>query len=307
MKKIVIAGGTGFLGECLKRYFLEKGYEVVILSRDKKPDQPFLYYQQWDGKTLGDWAKNLEGAEALINLTGKSVDCRYTSRNKKLIYSSRLDATRVLGLAVAACENPPEVWINAASATIYCHSLDKPMDETSGELGEGFSVDVCKRWEQVFSDQQAPKTRKVILRIAIVLGYKSGAFQPLQNLVKIGLGGRQGSGMQKFSWIHEQDFVKITNYVLENENIKGVLNVSAPNPVTNKELMHILRKTLKMPFGLPTPTWLLRIGAVLIRTETELILKSRFVIPKKLLGRNYAFDFPKLEEAIDDLVHRNNE
>lgn len=306
MKKIIIAGGTGFLGECLSKYFLQKRYEVVILSRVKKPDQAPLYYQQWDGKTLGNWAKSLEDAEAVINLTGKSVDCRYTTRNKQLIYSSRLDATRVLGMAIAECEHPPKVWINAASATIYRHSLDKAMDETTGEIGEGFSVDVCEKWEQTFNDQQVPKTRKVILRIAIVLGYKSGALQPLRNLVRIGLGGKQGSGAQKFSWIHEQDFVKIVDFVIENEDIEGVYNVAAPNPVTNKELMQMLRNALKIRFGIPTPAWLLKIGAVLISTETELILKSRYVIPDKLLKRSYVFDYPKLEEAIEDLVNRND-
>lgn len=304
MKKIVIAGGTGFLGECLSRYFVQGGHEVVILSRNIRTDRPPISYQQWDGKTLGKWAKCLEGAEALINLTGKSVDCRYTTKNKQLIYSSRLDATKVLGLALAACVNPPKVWINAASATIYRHSLDKPMDEKNGELGEGFSVDVCRKWEQVFNDQQVPKTRKVILRIAIVLGYESGAFRPLKNLVKVGLGGKQGNGKQKFSWIHEQDFVRITDYVIDNENIEGVFNVSAPNPVTNRELMNLLRKSLKMPFGLPSPTWLLKIGAVLISTETELILKSRYVIPGKLIERNFKFDFPKLENAIEDLINK---
>lgn len=304
MKKIVIAGGTGFLGECLSRYFAQKGYEVIILSRNIRTDRPPLSYQQWDGKTLGKWAQCLEGTEALINLTGKSVDCRYTTRNKKLIYSSRLEATKVLGLALAGCENPPKVWINAASATIYRHSLDTPMDEKKGELGEGFSVDVCKKWEQVFNNQQVPKTRKVILRIAIVLGYEGGAFRPLKNLVKVGLGGKQGNGKQKFSWIHEQDFVRITDYVIKNENVEGVFNVSAPNPVSNMELMNLLRKTLKMPFGLPSPNWLLKIGAVIIRTETELILKSRYVIPGKLIERSFKFDFPQLEDAVEDLIKK---
>jgi uncharacterized protein len=302
MKKIILAGGTGFLGNCLRQFYLNKGYEVIILSRIKQPDKPRLFYYEWDGKTLGKWRSALENAEALINLTGKSVDCRYNEKNKKLIYSSRLDATSILGKAVASCNNPPKVWINAASATIYRHSLDKPMDEETGEPGTGFSVDVCQRWEKKFNEQITPYTRKVILRIAIVLGHKEGALQPLKNLVKLGMGGKHGLGNQYFSWIHEKDFASIVDFAIQRREIEGVYNVAAPNPVSNSELMRMLRSKLNMPFGLPMPGWLLEIGAILIRTETELILKSRFVIPKKLLQNNYKFKFPTMDIALQDLL-----
>lgn len=302
MKKIVIAGGTGFLGSCLKEYFLQRGFEVHILSRTKKAGNSSLFYSEWDGKTLGDWRKVLENAEALINLTGKSVDCRYNDENKRKIYSSRLDATRVLGRAVSACSNPPKIWLNASSATIYRHSLDKPMDEVGGEPGTGFSVDVCQKWERMFSEQITPRTRKVLLRIAIVLGYREGALQPLKLLTKFGMGGKQGPGNQYFSWIHEKDFAGIVDFVIQNRQTEGVYNVAAPNPVRNSILMKTLRNRLRIPFGIAMPIWLLEAGAVLIRTETELVLKSRYVIPQKLHQQGYKFQFPTIEQALKDLL-----
>lgn len=304
MKKIIIAGGTGFLGECLSNFYVDKGFQVIILTRTEQTDKAPLFYHQWDGRSIGEWAETLEDAEALINLTGKSVDCRYNERNKRLIYDSRLNATRILGTAIAACKNPPKVWINAASATIYRHSLDKPMDEETGEIGTGFSVDVCKKWERAFNEQKVPKTRKVIFRMAIVLGYEKGALQPLKNLARLGLGGKQGPGNQFFSWIHERDFVNIINFVIQNEEIEGVYNVAAPHPVSNYQLMDLIRKILRKPFGIPMPTWLLRVGAVLINTETELILKSRYIIPQKLLQKNYLFEFPTMEKALSDLLNK---
>ena len=304
MKKIIIAGGTGFLGECLSSFYLTKGFQVIILTRKQQADKAPLFYHKWDGKSIGDWAETLENAEALINLTGKSVDCRYNERNKQLIYDSRLDATRILGLAVAACRIPPKVWINAASATIYRHSLDKPMDEETGEVGTGFSVDVCKKWEAAFNEQKVPQTRKIILRISIVLGYEKGALQPLKNLAKLGMGGKQGPGNQYFSWIHERDFVNIIDFVIQNREMEGVYNVAAPHPVSNSQLMDHIRSILKIPFSIPMPSWLLRIGAVLIKTETELILKSRYVVPQKLLQKNYTFEFPTIEKALNDLLKK---
>lgn len=302
MKKIVIAGGTGFLGKCLSRYFLEQGYQVYILSRNEKESQTNLHYCIWDGKTSGRWEEVLEDVEAVINLSGKSVDCRYNERNKKLIYSSRLEPTRILGKAISSCKKPPKVWINAASATIYRHSLDKSMDEETGEIGTGFSVDVCQKWEREFNAHHVPGTRKVILRTSIVLGKEGGAFQPLKNLARFGLGGKQGPGNQYFSWIHEDDFVEIVHQIINNEEMEGIYNIVSPNPVQNYELMEVLRKCLKMPIGLPMPTWLLKIGALLINTETELILKSRYVFPQRLMDEGYKFKYPNLKDAVEELV-----
>lgn len=302
MKTIVIAGGTGYLGKCLTSYFQEKGYKLIILSRQKSFDGGHVKFLKWDAKNLGPWTEALENADALINLAGKSVDCRYIQKNKKLIYDSRLNATEVLGKAITALKQPPKVWINASSATIYQQSTDKEMDEQTGEIGSGFSVDVCKKWEESFNKFALPRTRKVILRTAIVLGNTGGALQPLKRLVKMGLGGKQGNGQQYFSWLHENDFNRIVEYCILNDQIKGVYNAAAPHPVMNITLMSLLRKAYKMPIGIPTPKLLLEIGALIIRTETELVLKSRFVVPTKFLDTGFLFKFENLEEALSEIT-----
>lgn len=304
MKKIVLAGGTGFLGKRLSEHFANLNYEVVVLSRSEHKPVANISYVKWDGKNLADWKYELEGAKALINLCGKSVDCRYTKSNKKLIYDTRLQSTQVLGNALKSCKNPPEVWVNSSSATIYRHAEDRDMNEETGEIGTGFSVDVCKKWESTFFSAITPNTRKVALRIAIVLGKKGGALQPLKSLAKIGFGGRQGSGDQYFSWIHEEDFINMVNFVLDNEELSGVYNVSAPRPVKNTQFMSVLRKSIKMPFGMPMPKWMLEMGAIIIGTETELILKSRRVVPKKLIEEGYKFQFAKLDNALSNLLHK---
>jgi len=304
MKKVVIAGGTGFLGKMLRAHFTQCNYQVVVLSRSTHRGADNISYVKWDGENLGKWKNEMEGAHALINLCGKSVDCRYTERNKKQIYDTRLKSTKILGKAIKDCENPPKVWINSSSATIYRHAEDRDMDEETGEIGTGFSVDVCQKWENTFFDSITPGTRKVALRIAIVLGKESGALQPLRNLATIGFGGRQGNGSQYFSWIHEKDFINSVNFIVENKELSGVYNVAAPNPVKNVQFMSILKKALKIPFGVPMHKWMLEMGALIIRTETELILKSRRVVPKKLIEEGYKFQFPNLEKALSNLVHK---
>lgn len=302
MKKIVIAGGSGFLGSCIATHFANQGYQITILSRSQQLEQKNIHYVLWDAKTKGTWTAELDGIDLLINLTGKSVDCRYTDANKQLIYDSRIDSTNLLGGVVKELKHPPKLWINAASATIYRHALDRAMDEETGDIGKGFSVDVCQKWEHAFETIEAPKTRKVALRIGIVLGRNGGALTPLRNLVKVGLGGQQGNGRQYFSWLHEKDFVGIIDHIKSQEDIIGVYNATSPHPVPNHEVMRMLRREVGIAFGLPMPKWLLTLGAVLIRTETELILKSRRVVPRKLLQSGYQFQFEHIESALIDLM-----
>lgn len=303
MKKIVIAGGTGFLGTCLVEHFKNQSAQIVILTRGKSFHVGTTRYVTWDGKTLGPWKETLENADVLINLNGKSVDCRYTDKNKNLIYATRLEATAVLGKAIQAATNPPKLWINASSATIYRHSLDKNMDEYSGEVGSGFSVDVCQRWEKIFNSVETKNTRKILIRTAIVLGKKNGALKPLTVLTKLGLGGRQGPGNQYVSWIHESDFVGVIDFFINNNQTDGVYNVTSPSPVPNKNFMLALRRAVRISIGIPLPKSLLELGTVLIGTETELILKSRRVIPQRLLEDGYKFRFDRIEGALEDLIN----
>ena len=302
MKRIVLAGGSGFLGKCIIEHH-KKDSHIIVLTRGKSRQLKNLQYENWDGKSLGPWSTSLENADVLINLNGKSVDCRYSKSNKKLIYSTRLESTEVLGKAIQLCKNPPKIWINSSSATIYRHSLDKAMDEETGEFGSGFSVDVCQKWENIFNTIKVGTTRKVAIRTAIVLGKNQGALKPLKILAKLGLGGKQGPGNQYFSWIHEQDFVSSVDFIIANESLNGAINISSPNPINNDNFMRSLRDAIHMPFGIPIPSWLLEIGAILIRTETELILKSRWVIPKRLLNAGFKFKYSKIDEAFADLLN----
>ncbi|MFC4636234.1 TIGR01777 family oxidoreductase [Dokdonia ponticola] len=302
MSKLIIAGGTGFLGTVITSYFKDAFDEIVLLSRKQKKLENHCRTVIWDGKTIGPWTSELDDAEVLINMAGKSVDCRYHSKNKALILNSRIDSTKVLGEAIGLCKKPPKVWLNSSTATIYRHSLDKEMDEETGEIGTGFSVSVAKAWEKAFFGSETPHTRKVALRTAIVLGKDGGALQPMINITKLGLGGKQGSGHQKFSWIHKDDFVQIIDFCIKNDTLSGAINVVSPHPSDNKTVMQLLRKTLNIPFGIPSNKTLLEIGAFLINTETELLLKSRNVIPKRLLKQGYTFTHDDLEMALKELV-----
>lgn len=306
LNHIVIAGGTGFLGKVLTNHFKSKARQITILTRSHKVDYDNVQYVKWDGESMGYWTKYLEGADVVINLNGRSVDCRYTEENKQLIYNTRLDATYVLGKAIEQCENPPKLWINGASATIYRHSLRDPMDEVNGEFGTGFSVDVCKKWEDCFNSFHLKNTRQVLLRIAIVLGRNDGALVPLKGLTKLGFGGKMGSGYQMFSWLHEDDFVDMVEYCIYNQSVRGAYNACAPNPIRNQWLHKSLRDAMKVRFGFPLKTWILKLGARIIGTETELILKSRYVIPKRFLDEGYEFKYERIEVALNDLC-RNYE
>lgn len=303
-EKIILAGGTGFIGQSLANYFANKNYRVIILTRnpDKYQSINKINYVKWNGIDLDIWQKELEGAKAVINLAGRTVNCRYNEKNKKQIYDSRLKSTQVIGEAIVQCQIPPKLWVNAGSATIYRHALDRPMDEESGELGEGFSVDVCQKWEAKFEEMKTPQTRKVFLRIAMVLGKDGGVMGPLSNLVKLGLGGTQGKGNQRISWIHELDFSRLVEWLIEHPEIEGTFNASAPDPQPNRFFMKTLRKVSGVPFGLPATRWMLELGAIFMQTETELITKSRWVIPKKIQELGFKFQYPKLEEALRQIV-----
>jgi uncharacterized protein (TIGR01777 family) len=292
-KKIVIAGGTGFVGQYLNKKFIAAGYEVIIISRNKN-------HVNWDNTPL--ITEVLENADMLINLAGKSVDCRYNEKNKKEIYDSRIDTTKILGQAIGNCKNPPPIWINSSTATIYRHAQDRPMTESTGETGTGFSVNVATNWEKTFFDFKLPQTRQVALRMAIVLGNEGGVIKPLKNLVRFGLGGKQGRGKQMFSWIHIEDLFRIITFIQQYKQITGVINTASPNPVSNKTLMQLLRKNMGAAFGLPAPEWLLKMGAVIIKTETELILKSRWVIPERLSTAGFQFQFPDLDKALKNIL-----
>lgn len=292
-KKIVIAGGTGFIGQYFARQFHSMGYDVLIISRSSE-------HINWQNN--GEIKEALEGAELLINLAGKSVNCRYNSKNKLEIVMSRTETTAILGNALLGCTNPPSLWINSSTATIYRHADDRPMTEKMGEIGSGFSVDVAKAWEETFFNFALPHTRQVALRIAIVLGESGGVMTPYKNLVTFGLGGTQGSGRQMFSWIHIEDLFQIVLFLKEREDLEGVFNCSSPHPVTNRELMAHLRSSMNRKLGFPTPTWMLKAGAVLIRTETELILKSRWVLPERLEQAGYTFKYKKLDSALKGII-----
>ena len=313
-KKIIIAGGTGFIGQEMTKYF-GKENSIVILTRKMEntknnrnhynllgeEDLLNVQYIKWDGRTTGEWAKELENADLIINLAGRTVNCRYNEKNKKEIFDSRTDAVKAIGEAIRQCVAPPKLWINATSATIYRLAIDKARDEYDNEFENDFSVQVCKLWEKTFFDQNTSNTRKVALRMAIVLG-AGGVLIPYFNLLKFGLGGKQGNGKQMFSWVHIEDACRMTEWIANNDTIEGVYNCSSPGPVTNQEFMKTLRNATGNKIGLPAYTWMLKIGAALIGTETELILKSRWVLPTKILESGFTFKYPLLKDALADII-----
>lgn len=295
--KIIIAGGTGFLGENLEKHFTEKGNEVHILTRRPKRSNEI----QWDGKTMGEWKSVLEQADILINLTGKSVDCRYHEKNKQEIHASRIDSIKILQEAVNHCIHQPKVWLNASSATIYVHSEKQLNTEENGIIGDDFSMNICKSWEKEFFAMKNEGIRKVALRTSIVLGNNGGAFPKLRLITKMGLGGKQGRGNQMVSWIHIDDFCRAVDWIINNEEMSGAINVTAPSPISNEVMMGKLRKRFNVPFGLDAPVWQLEIASIFLNTETELLLKSRNVYPQKLLESGFQFSYPTFDEAIQEL------
>ncbi|MFS0782700.1 TIGR01777 family oxidoreductase [Bacillus sp. 1P06AnD] len=293
MKKVIIAGGTGFIGSFFVQKWRGLGYDVKMISRRDG-------HISWDDRD--GIVENLEGAELLINLAGKSVNCRYNDKAKREIMDSRIKTTTILGESIEACAKPPELWVNSSTATIYRHAEDRPMTEEGGEIGTGFSVDVASNWENAFFQYHLKHTRQIALRIAIVLGRDGGVMTPYRHMVTYGLGGAQGKGTQMFSWIHIEDLFRIIRFLQKRKDLQGIFNCSAPEPVTNRELMQKMRKAMNARFSLPAPEWMLKMGAIFIQTETELVLKSRWVLPKRLEDEGYTFAFRNLDATLEDIV-----
>ncbi len=310
--KIVIPGGSGQVGTILARAFSKAGHEVIILSR--KPNNPAWHTVKWDAETLGEWAAELEGADAVVNLAGHSVNCRYTAENRRLIMESRVKSTQIVGQAIAQASRPPRVWLQASTATIYAHRYDAPNDEAAGIIGGSetaapstwrFSIDVAMAWERALNDAVTPRTRKVLMRSAMIMSPdRGGIFDVLLKLVRFGLGGRVGDGRQYVSWIHDQDFSRAVLWLIEHDELEDVVNLAAPNPVSYAEFMRTLRAAWGMPVGLPATKWMVEIGTFVLRTESELVLKSRRVIPGRLLQSGFAFQYPTWDKAAGDLCRR---
>ena len=313
--RIVIPGGEGHLGRVLTRYLSALGHDVTTLTRNPQKVLAENWKRiEWDGRHLGEWVGALSGADVLINLVGRSVDCRYNARNRRQILQSRLQSTALLGQAVQGLGRAPLVWLNASTATIYRHSFDGDMDDLTGEIGGnepdvpaawGFSIEVAKEWEKAFFAVPTPRTRKVAMRAAMVMSLeRDGIFDTLLRLTRMGLGGTWGSGRQYMSWIHEVDFCRAVEFLIHQEGITGAVNLAAPTPVPNEEFLFVLRDAWGIDYGLPLREWMLRIGALLLRTETELLLKSRRVVPGVLLRQGFEFTFPEWPQAALELASR---
>lgn len=310
---IVIPGGSGQVGQVLARHFHEQGHSVTVIARHPKPAE--WQTISWDAAHLDRWALAIDGADVVINLAGRSVNCRYNAANRREIKNSRTITTGLIGEAIARCSHPPALWLNASTATIYRHAIDRPMDEMTGELGGNepgapatwrFSIDVATSWERAFFAADAPRTRRIALRSAMIMSPDAGGiFDTLLRLVQWGLGGAAGSGQQYVSWIHDVDFLRAIDHLIAQEDMSGVVNLSSPFPVPNRDFMCCLRQAWCTSYvGLPAPKWVLSLGALLLRTETELILKSRRVVPRRLLESGFEFHFPNWRGACQDLVHR---
>lgn len=301
--RVVIAGGSGFLGLNLARHLAALGHEVVILSRSTPPSGPWTH-QPWDGRTLGTWAEALDGAGGVVNLAGRTVDCIKTPLHRDQILRSRVESTRVLGAAVRRASSPPRVWAQMSTAHIY-GDPEIECDE-SAPFGYGLAPTVGQAWEEAFDKGCPEGIRRVILRTSFVLGHSGGALPQLARLARLGLGGTVGTGRQGMSWLHEADMNALFERALTDASMQGAYIASAPEPLPNKAFMAELRRAVRMPIGLPTFAWQVKVGAPLVlRTDPELALYGRFVIPRRLMNEGHAFRFPTLRSALADLFGRS--
>ncbi|HVT87883.1 MAG TPA: TIGR01777 family oxidoreductase [Tepidisphaeraceae bacterium] len=291
--------GSGFLGRAVTPFMIDLGWDVIVLSRRSSVSVPGAQVFQWDGQTLGPWGSAMDGAQVVLNLAGRSVNCRYNARNRAEIERSRIDSTRMLSQAISQAKDRPRVWINSSTATIYRHAEDRPQDEYTGELGSDFSMNVAEAWEKEFFNAPAPGVRKVTMRTSMVMGPdRGGPFAAFRMLVRLRLGGKMGSGKQYVSWIHIEDYCRAIEFLIDRDDISGVVNITSPHPLRNDEFMRDIRHAMGVRLDLPATRWMLEIGAILLRTETELPLKSRFVVPKRLLESGFVFKHPQWRTSV---------
>ncbi|MYW67248.1 TIGR01777 family protein [Streptomyces sp. SID8379] len=310
--KVVLAGGTGQVGGVLRRALTAAGHEVVVLSR--RPTRAGEV--EWDARTLGPWVKEIDGSDVVVNLAGRSVSCRYTPDNLRAMMDSRVDSARVVGEAVAGAGRPPALWLQMSTATVYAHArpCDAPNDEASGVLGGtepgvprywSYSVDIARAWERAQRDADTPDTRKVALRAAMVMSPdRGGVFDVLSWLARLGLGGPVAGGRQYVSWIHDQDFVRAVEFLIARDDLTGPVNLAAPEPLPQRAFMRVLRRAHRVPVGLPATRWMAELGAFALRSDTELLLKSRRVVPGRLLDAGFSFTHERWESAAGDLARR---
>ena len=301
-KRIILAGGSGFLGRLLARHLVERGDHVTLLTRHAGQRVPGVEEFHWDGQALGPWARTLEGADAVINLAGKNVNCRYTPAALAEINASRVDSVRVIGQAIAQCKEPPKAWIQTGSLAIYGDAGDRICEEDAPP-GTGIPVDTCLRWEKAFEESPTPATRRVWLRISFVLGRSGGALRFLELLTRWFLGGTVGNGRQYISWVHEDDMIRLFLRAIDDAAMQGVYNATGPEPVTNAEFMRQMRRVLHRPWSPPTPAWAVPIGCWLMRTEPVLPLTGRRGVPRRLLDEGFSFQHPDLAGALNHLYH----
>jgi uncharacterized protein (TIGR01777 family) len=298
--RIVLAGGSGFIGQSLSPPLVSKNYEIVVLTRGKSNHHGRIREAHWDGKKLGEWTQFVDGALGLVNLTGRSINTRHTPEHRREIIDSRVDSVRILGEAIGRCVQPPKVFVQLAGVGIYGDKGERICDETTAP-GDDFVSEVCKKWEAAFDSVDSPNTRKVLLRLGVVLGRNGGFLHVLSRLTRWLLGGQVGEGRQYVSWIHIADLSRMILQAIDQERLKGVFNATAPNPVTNAELMRALRRALHRPWSPPVPEFAARIGSWLMGTEASLALVSQRCVPKRFLEKNFAFEFPNLREALANI------
>ena len=298
--RIILAGGSGFIGQSLAPFLVSKDYEVVVLTRGKSDHQAVIRKAHWDGKMLGEWTQFVHGALALVNLAGRSINTRHTPEHRREIIDSRVDSVRILGEAIRRCLQPPKVFVQLAGVGIYGDKGERICDETTAP-GDDFVSEVCEKWEAAFDSIDAPNTRKVLLRLGVVLGPNGGFLNILSRLTRWFLGGQIGNGRQYISWIHTADLLRMILHAIDHEQLAGVFNATAPDPVTNAELMRELRRAYHRPWSPPVPEFAARLGSWLMGTEASLALVSQRCVPKRFLEKNFEFEFPNLRKALANI------